>query len=157
VTYEDAVAADLARRAIAQAAPEELPLFRATSKAYFDDPEKTLAERGGRDEMLGFGVEAAVFILTPVALDVAKSVVAFVVAHVRTAAERHAGSAIDGAVERVFARFAGDEATEQYERPKLTPEQLDEVRRVAHDRARALDLPEAKAALLADALVGGLA
>jgi len=157
VTYEDEVAAELARRAIAQAAPEELPLFRATSKAYFDDPRKALAAGAGRDEMLGFGADAALLLLTPAAIDVAKYIVTFVVTHLRSAAEREAGSTLDRAVEHVFARFVDKDGAEKHAAPKLTAEQLDEVRRVAHDRARALDLPEPKAALLADALVGGLA
>jgi hypothetical protein len=160
LTPEGDFAAQLARRALAEAAPEELPLFRATSQAYFDDPDGTLARRGGRDELLGFGVEGAIVLMAPVALDVAKTVVAFVVSRIRAAAEREGGEAIDNAVERFFARFRGGGGPDDDSQPaadaELSPEQLDEVRQVALERARALDLPEAKAVLLADAVVGGL-
>ena len=71
---DDALVADLARAVVEQTAPEELPLFRATSEAYFDDPD--VAERSGcGDEMLGFGVDAALVLVTPVALSVARDVV----------------------------------------------------------------------------------
>jgi hypothetical protein len=156
VTDEDEAAAALARRAVAETAPEELPLFRATSQAYFDDPERALSARGGRDEMLGFGVEAAVVLVTPVALDVAKTVVAFVVARVRAIVEREAGAVIDRTAEGVLARFRGGGEPAGEAAPELSKQQLAEVRQLAYERALALDLPDAKAGLLADALVGSL-
>ena len=65
---DDLVAA-LARATVERAAPEELPLFRATSEAYLRDPASVEGGKS-RDELLGFGVEAAAMLVTPVALQV---------------------------------------------------------------------------------------
>ena len=100
----DAVVADVARQLVTQAAPQELPLFRATSEAYFADPEKTLARRGGKDEMLGFGVEAAVILITPVALDVAKRVVAWVAGQVGDSVKKEGSEKIGEVVHDLFDR-----------------------------------------------------
>jgi hypothetical protein len=153
---EDELVADLARRLVADTAPQELPLFRATSAAYFRDPDEVLAQRKGRDEMLGFGVEAAVVLLTPAALEVAKSVVSFVAMRLRGAAERGAGELIDEKVAAVFAKLRGEKPKE-HEAPDLDDAELAEVRRVAFEKARQLDVPEDKASLLADSVVGSLA
>lgn len=166
MTSVDDIAAHLARRALAETAPEELPLFRATSTAYFADPEGTLARRGGKDEMLGFGAEAAMVLVSPIALDVAKNVVTYVVDRIRLAVKSEGDAAIDGAVSRFFARLLGKDADSddpssagdqgETRGVELTQAELQEIRSVAIEQARALDLPEAKAVLLADAVVGGL-
>ena len=91
----------LARAAVERAAPEELPLFRATSEAYLNDPA-ALEQRGGRDEMLGFGVEAAAVLVTPVALSVARDVLAFLAEQVRRVARKEGEGAIDALVDRVL-------------------------------------------------------
>jgi hypothetical protein len=158
---EDELVAALARRAVASAAPAELPLFRATSRAYFDDPKSLLAARPSADDMLGFGPGEAALLLTPVALDVARRVVDFVLDHVRATAEAEAGAAVDGATARLLHRIGvGDEPEPAPDAPPdaplLSPEQLQEVRRVALEKARQMQLPEATADLLADSLVGGL-
>jgi hypothetical protein len=152
----DAVVADLARQLVSRSAPQELPLFRATSEAYFADPEKTLERRGERDEMLGFGVEAAAVLVTPVALEIAKQVAFFLATQFRDAAKKESGQAIGDLVRRLFRRDEEEAAREQ-EPPPLTRDQLDEVRRIAFERARQLDLSEDRAGLLADAVVGSLA
>jgi hypothetical protein len=66
-TPDDELVALLARAAVERAAPEELPLFRATSSAYFEDPG-ALERQASKDDMLGFGPGAVVVLLTPVAL-----------------------------------------------------------------------------------------
>ena len=152
----DDVVADVARELVVRTAPEELPLFRATSEAYFADPDKALERRGGRDEMLGFGVEAAAILITPIALDVAKRVAVFLAAQLSDSVKKESGEAIGGFVHDLFHR---GEAESEPERgaPPLTREQLEEVRGIAFERARQLDLPEDRANVLADAVVGGLA
>ena len=153
----DAVVADVARDIVARAAPQEMPLFRATSEAYFADPEKALAERKPKDEMLGFGIEAAALLLTPVdhrrhpaGGPSSRS------AQFGDAVEKESGEAVGGFVHDIFHRGEGDgEAKEDV--PELTPEQLDEVREIAYSRALELDVPEDRAGLLADAVVGRLA
>jgi hypothetical protein len=165
LTVEDALVAELARAAVTQAAPEELPLFPATSEAYFDDPD-SLDRGGGKDELLGFGVEAALVLVTPVALSVARDVLNFVIEQVRGHARAAGTDAIDRLADRVLGR-GGEKAAEPTAaaepgagdppEPELTDEQLEQVRALAVEKARLLKLPPEKARLLADSLVGSLA
>ena len=154
----DALVAALARATVEKAAPEELPLFRATSEAYFNDPG-ALEKQRSRDEMLGFGVDAAVMLVTPVALAVAKDVIEFIGAHLRARAEKEGGGAIDRVLNRLVRRDdEGDaDAPDPAAVPELTDEQLDQVRRLALEKAKQLKLSDAKAELLAESLVGSLA
>jgi len=70
IQNQNQLVADLARDMVAEIAPQELPTFRAQSEAYFKDPERALKGQAGKDDMLGFGVGAAVTFLTPVVLAV---------------------------------------------------------------------------------------
>jgi len=156
---EDQLVAELARSAVSKAAPEELPLFRATSEAYFEDPD-ALAVQRSRDEMLGFGVDAALVLVTPVALAVARDVLNFVIQEVRAQAREHGKDAIDGLVARLLHRGGKPETPVPPSEPDpstLTKEQLAEVRSLAVEKARQLKLAPERAELLADALVGSLA
>lgn len=149
--HDDLVAA-LARAAVARAAPEELPLFRATSEAYFRDPSSVTAPKR-RDDVLGFGVDAAVLLISPIALQVAKDVLGFLHGALRERAREHGEHALD----RLLARLVGRDAEAGAEAVELSDEELARVRAVALEKARALKLPDEKAALLADSLVGSLA
>jgi hypothetical protein len=154
---DDALVAELARTAVERAAPEELPLFRPTSEAFFADPT-ALERREGREDMLGFGVDSALVLLTPVALAVARDVVDFVVTQVRSRLHDEGESAVQGALDRLFRR--GDkkpETTAGDADPELTDEELGRVRTIALEKARQLRLSPDRAVLLADAIVGGLA
>jgi hypothetical protein len=157
---DDARVTALARAAVERAAPEELPIFRATSEAYLRDPS-ALQRREGKDEMLGFGVDAAMVLVTPVALSVARDVLAFVGEQIRRVARKEGEGAVDALVDRVAGRD-GDEAPEPAAPAAagpagLTDEQLEQVRTLALEKAKLLKLSDAKAALLADSLVGSLA
>ena len=148
----DALVAALARATVEKAAPEELPLFRATSEAYFEDP-KSLERGGGKDEMLGFGVDAAMVLMTPVVLQVAKDVIGFLGEQLR---------------ERFANRARGDRQDHCQDRERNGSEG-EGSGRGAHERAaragralaikkgRALKLSDERATLLADSLVGSLA
>jgi hypothetical protein len=148
---ENDIVADVARGLVAQTAPQELPLFRATSKAYFKDPKKVLEQEQGKDEMLGFGVEIAMFV-APVALEVAKAVVKFVAEELRKSTQKEASSVIEERVHKLFHRDEGGGEPE----PGLTREQLAQVHQVALKTATQLKLPKPQADLLADSVVGRL-
>ena len=147
----------LARAAVERAAPEELPLFHATSEAYLRDPSALKQKPGGgKDEMLGFGAEAAMLLVTPVALSVARDVLVFLGEQVRRVARKEGEGAIDRLVDRAAGR--DDDAAAGAPPPlDLTDEQLEQVRAHALEKALLLKLPAAKAELLADSLVGSLA
>ena len=156
----DAVVADAAREIVARAAPQEMPLFRATSEAYFADPDKVLAENKPKDEMLGFGVEAAALLLTPIIIDVVRRVAIALANSAGDAVEKEGSEAVGGFVHKLFQRGKGmgeGAAEANDDVPDLSPEQLREVREIAYDRALELDVPEDRAGLLADAVVGSLA
>ena len=148
----DALVAALARATVEKAAPEELPLFRATSEAYFTDP-RALERRQGKDEMLGFGVDAAVLLVTPVALQVAKQVIDFLGQQLRERAREQG----EGAIDRLIARLVKPGEHDPEPVPELTDEQLEQVRTLAIEKGRALKLSDERASLLADSLVGSLA
>lgn len=160
---DDALVAQFARDAVARAAPEELPLFRATSEAYFNDPE-SLKRKASGDDMLGFGVGEALVLVTPIALSVAREVLDFVVDEIRRRAREAGTEAIDGLVGRLRKRRGGEAAeagaTESTapvaDVPMLSNDQLRQVRALAVEKAQELALPPEKANLLADSLVGSL-
>ena len=149
----DALVAALARATVEKAAPEELPLFRATSEAYFEDPQSLERTGGGKDEMLGFGVDAALVLITPVVLQVARDVIGFLGEQLRERAREQGEGAIDRVIDRLVNRNGGDDEPVA----ELTDEQLEQVRALAITKGRALKLSDERATLLADSLVGSLA
>jgi hypothetical protein len=157
-SLDNQLVADLARDIIAQTAPQEMPLFRANSEAYFKDPDKTLAGQKGKDEMLGFGSGEVVVLLTPIALTVVAEVVKFIVEEVKKSVKDESSSLISETVKKVFKKFRPEQKKDDKKTPPaLTPEQLERVREIALQKARQLKLSEARAKLLADAVVGSLA
>ena len=140
--------ATVARDLVAQTAPQELPLFQATSEAYFKNPNKLLRGQSGKDEMLGFGVVETVsaMMASPIILNIVNDVVNLLVGEVKDA----------GLFKRMFGkpRSAGDEAKGQR---SLTPELMAQMHQVAFEKARQYKLSETQAAQLADSLVAKLA
>ena len=140
----------VARGLVTAAAPEELPLFSAMTTAYFD--------RGGvepgraREDMLGFGADAAVMLVTPAAFEVARCVFDYLAGQVKASVEAETADAISAHVHRLF-HHGGD----SHEPARLTYVQLEEVHRIAVEQARAMNLSEQQADMLGDSLVGSLA
>lgn len=153
---DEALVRDLARKVLRQTAPAELPLFRPASERFFADPEGTLRKRRREQEVLGFGSEAIIALLTPVALAIATDVLKDLAAQLARSAGARGAVAIRDALRRLFRLDPVGTEIDDAEIPQITQEQLALVRQSAFSRARALDLPEAKAKLLADALVGDL-
>jgi hypothetical protein len=141
-------------------------IFPAASEAFLEGQDPSKKTRG--DPMLGFGVESAVILLTPVALTVAKDVLGFVRAQLKKQAEEHGDEAFDWLVTKLFRRGDDEEKPGADAVPgepppavvgaaELTDGQLEEVRKLAIEKAKQLKLPKDKAELLADSLVGSLA
>jgi hypothetical protein len=168
---EQALVEALARSAVQDAAPEELPLFAPTSEAYFD-PRRGTPAGAKSDEMLGFGVDAAaaMVFVTPVALEAARSVVSYLVTELQVALKDESKPMIQALVHRLAhlrdkpgattdakpadAKAAGPEPAEP---AAFTEEQLQEVHKVALRTAERMGLEHAKAAVVADAIVGDVA
>ena len=166
---DDELVVALARATVERAAPEELVLFPAVSEAYLEGQDPSKQTRG--DPMLGFGVEAAAVLLTPVALKVAAEVLAFLRVQLKKHAEERGDDAVDWLVNRLFGRkkdeapaadatsapaAAAPEPAEP-DNVELSDEELEQVRQLALEKAKQLKLSDDKAALLADSLVGSLA
>lgn len=157
VADQERLIAEVAREQVAQIAPQELPLFRAASAAYFENPKKALEGQAGKDEKLGFGLEAGIYLLTPIVLDVTGVVVKFLANEVLKSVQTESSGLIREYVKRMFKKFRPPEQEEEKKGPLLTFEQARQVRKAAFERARQLNLPEDQAGLLADSLVGSLA
>ncbi len=149
--------ADLSRDIVAQTAPQELPLFRTMSAAYFKNPDKVLKGQSGKDEMLGFGEVEVAMALTPIILDIMSKVVQFVIAQVQKSVATNSANLIDDLVSKMFKEFRPAEKKDQENPPALTTEQLTQIHNLAYQEARKLALSDARAGLLADSIVGSLA
>lgn len=152
---QEQLIAELAREQVERVAPQELPLYRATSKAYFENPEKMV--EGEQDRMLGFGVEIGVAFLTPIVLSVTTEVFKFLADEVTKSVAAEGSGVIHDLVKKMFKRFRPTRPSEAAQTPPpLTFEQVAQVRQLAFDKARKLNVSEAQAGLLADSLIGSL-
>ena len=142
----------LARHVVAEQAPAELPLFNATAARYRQDPVGTLAANSKVDERLGFGVETAVILVAPLALELVKRIFTQL-------AEKLGESAADSIAGRVSALFNRDKHRESPEEAvsALTAEQLVLVSQTAREQAAHLKMPVAQADALANAVIAALA
>ena len=144
--------ADVARDIVAQTAPQELPLFRATSAVYFKRPDKALKNQAGKDEILGFGTGEMVSLLTPVVLTVVTEVVTFLTLEVKKAVAAESASLISDQVKNLFKKFHIEGEKGQSGSSSLTREQIARVRKLACERFLQLKLSESQANRLADAI-----
>lgn len=147
---------ELARDMVMQIAPQELPLFRANSEAYFKDPEKTLKSQSAKDEMLGFGAGDAVILLTPIILATLNDVVKFVSEEVKKSVEGESAGWFHQMIKAMFNKYRPLEVDNKKKPAALTAEQLVHVHKIAFSKARQLKLSEDRAKILADAVVGSL-
>jgi hypothetical protein len=146
---------EVSKDLITQLAPQEKALFQPISEAYFKNPEKTLSENKAKDEMLGFGAAEAVTLLTPVILAVSGDVIKFLIAEAQKAVQSESTDLINETVKGWFGKFHAKE--DKKSPPPLTPDQLEQVRKVAMKKAKQLSLSDKNTKLLADAIVGSLA
>jgi hypothetical protein len=172
----------LARATVEQVAPEELPLFGPTTQAYFD-PSRAQGDDGHADEMLGFGIDAAAaaVLVTPVALEAARSTIAFIVGELQAAFKDEAKPMIRSLMRRLLGRDDADDAKGEPEAAEASPEattdaeepaepaaksrakappftepQLREVRKVALRTAERMGMDRDRAEVVADAIVGAI-
>jgi hypothetical protein len=146
---------DVARDIVQEETPEELPLFRVTSTAFFRDPERALHPGGWEEETLGFGAEVATA-LAPVILAATTEVVRYLVGEMKTSLKEQSSGAINDLVKRLFRRYRTP-GTNAQATIALTSSQLAEVRRRTLERARQFKLSAAQSEHLAEAMVATLA
>ena len=121
---ERAVVEALARVAVDDAAPEEGPLFGPMTDAYYD-PRRGTPGGSKSDEMLGFGVDAAAaaVLVTPIALEVAKNVLGYLVGELQTAFKDEAKPMIQALVKRVLGRSPKPKGEKAAAAPARRPRQ----------------------------------
>jgi hypothetical protein len=144
-TQNQELEAEFGRVLVAQLAPEELPLFGAMSRAFFADPKRARAPGGGGDEILSFGLSEAAGLLTPAVLAAACHIALYLTEEVGKA---FAKAGADFVIEEVKRLFRREPTT-----AKLNDAQLAEIRKIVLDLTPKFKLSNAKASLLADALV----
>lgn len=174
----------LAEPAVAAAAPEELWLLDATCAAYLR-PLRRRGRGGGRtEEMLGFGLDASVSVVTIAAVGAAQAAVAFLAAQVADAVREESSGVVKGWVHKLFRRAGLDDqdevggggdkadgkeiagadpaaakspATLPSDGAPLGPDVLRRVRDAAFAQAQTLGATKVQAGVIADAIVGRLA
>lgn len=87
----------LSRDLVALLAPNELPLFKATSAAYRKNPEAVFANKPDKEHALGFGQTGEVVALTPAILAIMTPVIAFVAREMAAASQSGATSTVGDA------------------------------------------------------------
>jgi hypothetical protein len=95
----------LAKDLVAQIAPQELPLFRATSQAYFQNSDRLLKGQDPKDEMLGFGVGESVTLLTPFILSILVEIVKYLSNEFASTVKTEGASYINEMVKQSFQKF----------------------------------------------------
>lgn len=144
---------NIARNLVVKVVPQEVPLFRATSQAFFENPQKVLEKQKSEDVALGFGLEAGSIFLTPAVLAIVTQVITFIAGEIKDAVKKEVGSSIAHYIKKLIHP---DPERTQTPAP-LSIEQLRRVRQLAMDKARQLNVPEEKVQLLVSALLGELA
>ena len=156
IRIESNQVATIARDIIAQTAPQELPLFRAHSAAYFKNPDKALQQQVEKDSLLGFGPGEIVVLLTPIVLKVVSEILKTFPEDVRSALIAEGVSLISGRAKEMFKQRQLEARKEQSSPSPLTREQLLHVRTHAYNLFLQYRLPEPLANRLADALLVSL-
>lgn len=146
---------DISRDVLSEVAPQELPVFRAASQAYFKNPNAAPTQKSD-DDMLGFGVGEAVTLLTPYLLPATAEVIKFLAEEVKKAVSEESAGLIGEKVKSLFKKYRNpDESKNKV--PPLTAEQLAQVQAIAIKEARRLRLSDKNTKLLANAIAGSLA
>jgi hypothetical protein len=144
----DQVVGSLGRELVLYLAPEELPLYPSLLNDFQGGKRGGGRKRSSDDQLLGFGAAEAVTMITPVILTFSRGFWEALIAETAREPMRRLA-------ECIRAHLPGHHEIGQVPQP-LTPEQLHLVRTVAEREARRLDLPDKRARLLADAMVGVL-
>jgi hypothetical protein len=95
----------LAKDLVAQIAPQELPLFRATSQAYFQNSNRLFKDQEPKDEMLGFGVGESVTLLTPFILSILVEIVKYLSNEFASTVKTEGASYLNEMVKQSFQKF----------------------------------------------------
>jgi hypothetical protein len=149
---------DAARTATERLAPDEMPLFEDTARAWLRHGRTYRPRRG--DDALGFGLDHIEPVVTVAALTAAAAALRFMKSTAADAGAKGASELVTTLVRRLLSRLGGrppaakSEAGDGVLRP--SPHELVRVRQITYERLRATGLSADQAALVADAVIGAL-
>lgn len=147
---ERALAVELAGLVVRDIEPAEMAVFDDTVEEYFEHPDAAL-RTPGRDEPLGFGFEG--LLLAPYVLAVARPVIRYLAGLIVEATQAEVRPRLVALVRRLLDTGAAHPADPPV---ALSPEQVRHVRNLVVHTAGEVELDEAHARLLADAVAGRL-
>lgn len=102
---DTALVTDVARDVLSEIAPQEIPILVAASRAYFADPTAALRQASSKDNVLGFGVEAAAVVVTPAVLLVMSEALDFLTRVAKKAIEEGLTAEIPQVIKAMFRKF----------------------------------------------------
>src|SRR5262245_36782920 len=100
-----ALVTEVARDVLSEIAPQEIPILAAASRAYFADPAAALRQARSKDNVLGFGLEAAAVVVTPAVLLVTSEVLEFLTRVAKKAVEEGLTQEIPQVIKAMFRKF----------------------------------------------------
>jgi hypothetical protein len=144
-----AVVTDVVRRVVAELAPEELEVVDGVAQAWQTDELSTSPAKGSPGAAVGFGVDEVLLsqLLFPIVSGAIGDVLGTIALEPARLKRKKALKAEAGAAPAGGPLLA---------MPPLTKQQADDLHAACLRHARALRLPPAKAALMADAVVGSM-
>ena len=154
-TLSSADVTDVVRHVVSQFAPEELEVIDAVADAWLSDELGNGRSKRAPGATVGFGVEAVLLsqLLFPIVSGAIGNVLGTIALEPgRLRPKRSVAGAAPAGPDPVNA----GSVTETALPVKLTAEQAENLHAACQCHARALGLPSAKAALLADAILGAL-
>lgn len=144
---------DIARDVLSEIAPQEIPIFAATSRAYFANPEAALQQLHSKDNVLGFGADAAGFLFTPAVLLVLSETFQYLL---RVAAKATADGLAKEIPELIKAMFRKFQPSQLDAPSVLTKEHIASIHGNILVSAKKLRIPAEKARSLANAVTAQL-
>lgn len=148
---ERELVAELTREVLAEAAPEEIEIFEADETRWLEGRHEASASR---EDMLGFGLEAAVVLLTPYVVAAATAAVRYIAGVLREGADAEVRPRLVQWVRRLFAHD-GDK-TPGTRPPGLPVDIVGRVREVTMATCLDMGLGSDDAALVSDTIAGRL-
>jgi hypothetical protein len=140
---------EVARDVLAEIAPQEVPIFAATSRAYFADPAAALRQLRSKDDVLGFGLDTAAGLFTPVVLLLLSETLEYLT---RVAAKAAADGLAKEIPELIKAMFKKFHSSRPDTPSVLTNEHIAMIHANILASAKKLRLPAEKARSLANAV-----
>lgn len=144
---------EVARDVLSEIAPQEMPIFAATSKAYFADPAAALQQLRAKDDVLGFGMDTAAALFTPAILLLLSETLEYLT---RVAAKATADGLAKEIPDLIKAMFKKFHPSQPQTPSVLTKEHIAMVHGNILTSAKKLRLPAEKARSLADAVTAQL-